>query len=205
MAGMKWLIVSLILVAVTAGRAQQPATQAIAASAPGPVVDPAKEVEIRKFLDNTHAKETMKTAMSSVLDSYRKKYPDLPADFWTQAMSDSNLDDFISRLVPVYAQYYSLDDLKAINAFYQTPAGQHMKQVQPQITGASMLVGRQWGREMGARIMSGILAQQAKTYAAEDRNTYYTSVSTNAPASTSGGPALPPFSATNTPAPPSAP
>ncbi len=184
-----------------------PATNPNASPAATSAVDPAKEAEIRKFLENTGSKETMRTALSRVLDTYRKKYPDLPADFWTQVISDSSLDDFISRLVPVYAQYYSLDDLKAINAFYQTPAGQHMRQIQPQITGATMLVGRQWGREMGAKIMSGVLAQQAKNYAAEDKNTYYTAVSTNAPASTGAAPALPPFSATNAPAstPPAAP
>jgi len=163
-------------------------------------VDPVKEAEIRKYLENTGVRENMKTAFSRILDTYRKKYPDLPADFWTQAESDSNLDDFVSRLVPVYAHYYSLDDLKAINAFYDTPVGQRMKQAQPQIVGASMLVGRQWGREMGAKIMSGILAQQAKSYAAEDKNTYYTSASTNAAVSTGGASAPPPVSATNAPA-----
>ena len=208
------LILPLLLVGLTPDRGQQPgglgsgAGGAAAVSAATPdqkapetdsadtaPVDPAKEAEIRKLIENTGVKANMKMVMTRMFETFRKKYPDVPADFWTQVESDSSLDDLISRLVPVYARYYSIDDLKAINTFYESPTGRHMKEIQPQIVGASMLVGQQWGREMGAKIMSGVLAQQAKTYATQDKNTYYTSVSTNAAPAPAPAPA-----ATNAPA-----
>jgi hypothetical protein len=191
---MRRLTFLFLLAGLSLGRGQQPA--ATAAPADGSAtnatavedapIDPAKEAEIRKLIENTGVKENMKLVMGRMFETYRKKYPEVPADFWTQMDSDANLDDLISRLVPVYARYYTIDDIKAINGFYNSPTGQHMKEMQPQIVGASMLVGQQWGREIGARIMSGVMAQQAKTYANEDKNTYYTAVSTNAaPAATS--------------------
>ncbi len=187
---MRRLALLLLLAAVSIGRSQQPAAPATApatdaVTAPEPPPDPAKAEEIRKLIENTGVKENMKVVMSRMFEMYRKKFSQVPADFWTQVESDQNLDDLISRLTPIYARYYTIDDIKAINAFYESPTGQHMKEIQPQILGASMLVGQQWGREMGAKIMSGIQAQQAKQYATEGKNTYYTSVSTNAaPAAT---------------------
>lgn len=153
------------------------------AAAPMPAVDAAKEAEVRKLLDNLDLKGTMRASTTRMMETLKKKYPDLPEDFWTQAMSDANIDDLISRLVPIYGNYYSLEDLKAMNAFYESPVGQHMRKVKAELAASESMAARQWGRELGAKIMAGVFARQAKTYADEDKKHYYTAVSTNAPAS----------------------
>jgi TonB family protein len=42
--------------------------------------------------------------------------------------------DFVDLLVPIYDTHYSLDDINALIAFYQTPTGRRTLEVQPLIT-----------------------------------------------------------------------
>jgi hypothetical protein len=145
--------------------APPPTPDAAAAATTSTAIDPAKEAEIRKMIQVTGVEKTMKLVMARMFDSFKTQNSSLPADFWTRIETEinANLGDLIEQLIPVYAQYYSMDDLKAVNAFYESPAGQHMIQAQSQIATAAMEIGRKWGQGMGAKVMAEIQEEQAKT------------------------------------------
>jgi hypothetical protein len=42
-------------------------------------------------------------------------------------------------------KYYTIDDLKAVNAFYESPAGQKLLATLPQV----MQIGQAWGQKIG--------------------------------------------------------
>jgi hypothetical protein len=136
---------------------------AAASSAP---IDPAKEIEIRKMIQVSGVKTTMKTVMERMFDAFKAQNSALPAEFWTRLDSEMNMDDFIEKLIPIYAKYYSLDDLKAVNAFYASPAGQHMIQVQSQVGAEAMQVGQAWGRIEAMKVVDEIQKEQDKHPAA---------------------------------------
>lgn len=43
------------------------------------------------------------------------------------AVTKSFREDFIPSVVPVYQKYFTVEDLKAINRFFETPVGKKMK------------------------------------------------------------------------------
>ncbi len=71
------------------------------------------------------------------------------------------MNDLIEQIVPLYNKYYSLDDLKAANAFYQSPAGQRILAVTPQLMHASMQIGQAWGQKVGMKVEKEIEDEKA--------------------------------------------
>ena len=64
---------------------------------------------------------------------------------------ESSIDDLVDKLVPVYEKHLTIEDLDAIIAFYKTPAGKKFADKTPLITQESMLVGQEWGMQIGQR------------------------------------------------------
>ncbi len=141
--------------------AATPAATTTAANPPAPI-DPAKAAEIRKMIQASGIESTMKVVMVRVLEAERARNYTLPAEFWNRAESEMDTADLVNQLIPLYDRYYSLDDLKAINAFYASPAGQHMIAVKTQLTTEAMKIGQQWGRNMGQKIMSEMEEEKVK-------------------------------------------
>jgi hypothetical protein len=131
-----------------------PPAPAAAGSAVTPApVDPAKEAEIRKLLQVTGTVKMVDQMKQQMFAVFRQRAGQLPQQFWDKMDKEMDAQDLVNRLIPLYDKYYTLDDLKAVNAFYQTPAGQHLLQIQPQILKESMAVGEEWGRSAGMKVM----------------------------------------------------
>jgi hypothetical protein len=133
-----------------------------AAANPAAPIDPAKDAEIRKMIQSSGIEATMKVVMVRVLETERARDYTLPAEFWNRAESEMDTADLANQLIPLYDRYYSLDDLKAINVFNASPAGQHMIAVKTQIATEAMKVGQQWGRSMAQKIMSEMEEEKVK-------------------------------------------
>ena len=75
-----------------------------------------------------------------------------------QAMfSEEALLSLMDRMVPIYAKYYTQQDMDDLIAFYDTPLGKKLSTVQPQITLESMSVAQQWAAEIGQKVASKIM------------------------------------------------
>jgi hypothetical protein len=148
---------------------------------PAPPIDPAKEAEIRKLLLTTGTVKVIDQMLGQLIDALRQRATDLPPQFWDNLRKEMDSSKLIEKMIPVYDKYYSLDDLKAVNAFYQTPAGQHLLQTQPQILKESMAIGQEWGRAAGMRAVREI----------EDYKRQQSASTNSAPQPTAPAPATP--------------
>lgn len=54
----------------------------------------------------------------------------------------SLIDDIITEIVPLYARYFTVDEIHQLAAFYATPLGNKMMTVMPQIMNEAMQVGQ---------------------------------------------------------------
>lgn len=63
----------------------------------------------------------------------------------------------MDRMVPIYAKYYTQQDMDDLIAFYDTPLGKKLSTVQPQITLESMSVAQQWAAEIGQKVAAKIM------------------------------------------------
>lgn len=60
-----------------------------------------------------------------------------------------DMGSLTEEIIPLYDKYYTLEELKAINAFYQSPVGQKVLSTSPQIFQESVAIGQKWGEKMG--------------------------------------------------------
>ena len=58
----------------------------------------------------------------------------------------------LEQIAGVYAQELTLEELKAIVAFYKSPAGVKFAAVQPNIMRQSMALGQRWGQQIGIEL-----------------------------------------------------
>ena len=143
-------------------RGQTPDASATSAVAPTmATIDPAKAAEIRKMLELTGMTKLVNQMKTQMLDMYKSRNTGVPPELWTRLDQEMDMNDLIEQIVPLYDKYYSLDDLKAANAFYQTPAGQRILAVTPQLMHASMQVGQAWGQKIGMKVEKEIEDEKA--------------------------------------------
>ena len=70
------------------------------------------------------------------------------------------IDRMVDLYAPIYIKYLTLDDLKQIVAFYQTPAGKKWGEATPSITLEGTKMGQQLGMELAGEIQQAL--QEAK-------------------------------------------
>jgi hypothetical protein len=98
--------------------------------------------------------------MNQMLPALKQMIPDAPDKFWQDFMSQVNGNDIINMTVPIYQKYLSQEDINAINAFYDSPAGKKMIKVQPNIVQESMAAGQAWGQQIALDVMEKYKAQK---------------------------------------------
>lgn len=138
-------------------------------------IDPAKAAEIKKLLDLTGVLKLMDQMKTRMLESFKDQHPGVSPDVWKHVDQEMDMNQLLNDLIPLYDKYYTLDDLKAANAFYESPAGRHFLAATPQLMRESMQIGQAWGQKVGQRVAGDVEAQSQSTPAA-------TAPGTNAPA-----------------------
>jgi hypothetical protein len=122
-----------------------------------------KRQEIEKMLRLTGTEKLMTQMLGQMIASIKAQSPAVPNDFWVRFQQKLDTHQFLEKLMPLYDKYYTVDDLKAINAFYESAAGQKVLSSLPQIMQESMKIGQEWGSQIGAQASEEIKQEQAKT------------------------------------------
>jgi len=130
----------------------------------------AKRADIERLLQMTDALKIGRMFASTVTQQFertlRQLRPDIPAELFgvvgeeVQKTIDESMvaqGGFMDQVIPLYHRYFSHDDIKAMLAFYATPAGQKTISVMPQMAQESMALGQQW-----AQRLSPVLEQRIK-------------------------------------------
>ena len=112
-------------------------------------VSPEKRKEIEKMLRLTGVEKLSEQIANQMLTSLRTQLPQVPETFWTKFQQKMNTRDLIEKIIPVYDKYYTIEDLKAINAFYETSAGQKVISALPQLMQETLKIGEEWGQKIG--------------------------------------------------------
>ncbi len=102
--------------------------------------------------------------VSQMAQGLRQSHPDLPPAAFevireeTIAVINEELDrgSFQAMLIPIYAQFYTLEEVQELLAFYRSPIGRKTVEVLPALGRDSAQAGERWGMlvapTIGARI-----------------------------------------------------
>ena len=124
-------------------------------------VDPAKEAAIRKMFEVMGTGKMMQQVVAGMSNNmrpvlmsslppgeYREKLADL---FFQKFQSKIRVEQLMDLTVPIYAKYFSKEEIDGLTRFYQTRLGQKTLSVLPQtvieIQTESMKLGEMAGRE----------------------------------------------------------
>jgi len=106
--------------------------------------------------------------MPMVMDMLHNSAPDLSNDMISEIRTalrdemEKNVPSFLAAEACVYAQHFTADDMKALIAFYTSPAGERFLAATPDIAKQSMAIGRAWGEQSGRAALARILAKLKK-------------------------------------------
>ena len=121
-----------------------------------------KRVEIEKMLRLTGMEKLINQMMTQMTAAMSAQMPEVPKEFWTKFQEKINVRELMDKIVPLYDKYYTLDDLKTVNAFYESPTGQKILSTLPQITQESMKIGQEWGMKIGQQAAAEAKAELDK-------------------------------------------
>jgi uncharacterized protein len=123
-------------------------------------VEKRKEVErMLRLTGMEKLTEQIKTQMISGLKAQMKQVPET---FWTKFQQKLDTRELLEKIIPLYDKYYTIEDLKAVNAFYESPTGQKVLSTLPQIMQESMKIGQEWGEKVGRQAAEEV-EQELKT------------------------------------------
>jgi hypothetical protein len=81
----------------------------------------------------------------------------------TKVLEDPKVtDEMMAEVVPLYARYFSPDEMKQLAAFYRTPIGKKSLSVMPQLMGEGMQVGQRVIAPRINKVMQELNQQQLK-------------------------------------------
>jgi hypothetical protein len=60
--------------------------------------------------------------------------------------------ELIGQLAELYARTFPVDDMKAMTAFFRTPAGTRFVAAMPKLMQDSAAIGRSWGEKLGREV-----------------------------------------------------
>ena len=123
----------------------------------GAQVTKEQETGIRKMMRLTGMIDMIGQMTDQMISSIKQGAPaGVPEDFWGRAREKRmKAEDLIARMIPVYAKYFSMEDLKAINAFYESPAGQRLGPMMQE----NMKIGQAWGQEVSQKLIDDLKAE----------------------------------------------
>jgi hypothetical protein len=112
-----------------------------------PQIDPDKNHEIQRLMDLTSSKDMMVLMIENFLPPLKQAYPGVPSDVWRKFQTGmvDRIPEALEALIPVYDRHFTLEQLRELNAFYESPIGQHTVTVMPLLTQESMTIGQEWG------------------------------------------------------------
>jgi len=125
-------------------------------------IAPEKEAEIRRMLQLTGMTKLAEQMKSQMIAAFRAQIKDAPADFWNRFEKKMDMNELIEKIIPLYDKYYSLEDLRAVNAFYSTDTGRRLLETLPKITKESMAIGMEWGKRIGEEAEKEASAEKEK-------------------------------------------
>jgi uncharacterized protein len=107
-----------------------------------------KRKEIEKMLQLTGVEKLMFQVKTQMISGLKAQMAEVPESFWEKVQEKMDTRELLEKkIIPLYDKYYTIEDLKAVNAFYGSPAGQKVLSTLPQITQESMEIGQEWGKQ----------------------------------------------------------
>ena len=130
--------------------------------------DPARLQAAKDLIGAMKTEETFKQIMPTVFAQLRQVIvtanpataKDVDAVFGpAEAKFIQRLDELKGEIAPLYARAFDARELREMIAFYRTPTGAKLIQLQPQLAQGSMAIGQSWGQRIFKEVEEDVKKQ----------------------------------------------
>ena len=87
-----------------------------------------------------------------ILDPVVQMVPEENRQAFKQEMMAS-LEDIYVKMAKIYTEEFTESEIDEILAFYDTPVGEKMREITPELMRKGMEIGQQWGQELQPMMM----------------------------------------------------
>ena len=96
------------------------------------------------------------------VEKFETKLPGLTQAIGKIFSDPSLIDEMINEMVPLYANNYTVDEIKQLTAFYQSPVGRKMSALMPKLAGESMVIGQRVMNPRIGKLMQDVMQEVQK-------------------------------------------
>ncbi len=135
-----------------------------------PKITVAQEAEIRQLLQLTGTTDAVTVQMGQMAEQLKplvenslppgERRHEIAEAFTKKFRARANSEALTKLMIPIYAKYLNNDDVKSLIRFYQSPAGQRLLKVMPQMMKEAGEAGQEWG----TKVATDIVEEMAQEY-----------------------------------------
>ncbi|MDD3036541.1 DUF2059 domain-containing protein [Bacteroides sp.] len=117
---------------------------------------------LEKMMSLSGSLEITKTMVPQMISMMKQSSPGTADAFWDDFAAKWKTkfaDRMVELYVPIYQKYLTIDDLKDLIAFYETPIGKKLAEATPKMTMEGMQLGQKIGMEMATELQNELKVQ----------------------------------------------
>lgn len=116
--------------------------------------DPGRTALAHEIVVLTDAAQLAVHAMEVALPAQRAANPRIPPIFWDEFLTAAHakLPELVDSMTVVYARLFTIEELRGIRDFYQSPLGRRLIESLPALTTSMFEIGQRWGARIGADV-----------------------------------------------------
>jgi hypothetical protein len=132
-------------------------------------IDPGKFADIQKLFEVSGAKSNIETMMGVVAEMMKNNLeknprmgdrgPEFAKEFSQKFLALATSKDLLLLVAQVYDNLFSRDDIRALNQFYESPAGRRFVEATPKMTEEFVRVGQQWAAAQVPRMLDEMMKE----------------------------------------------
>lgn len=105
----------------------------------------AYEQAMVKMLEVSKTMDGMKQMAPQIINMLKQQSTGVPEEFWKELEQEMTgmYDEIIKAMVPIYQKYLTLEDIKEITKFYETPIGKKLADTNTKIAMEAMPIAQQ--------------------------------------------------------------
>ena len=111
--------------------------------------------DIKKFLAINGSTAAYDMVFDQMVAQFKMMKTEAPEEVWKAIRTevfDKEIEALNTLMIPVYKKHYSHSDIKAFNAFYESPAGKKLTGAMGPITQESMQLSQTWAMGLGQKM-----------------------------------------------------
>jgi len=118
---------------------------------------PATQEHIKILLEVSGSAKLGVQLLNNMISTLKQSYPSVPQEFWGNFLKEAKPETLIDMMIPIYAKYYTDDDVKGLIGFYKSPLGEKVINTLPLISQEAYTVGVQWGQQVSDKIAQELI------------------------------------------------